>query len=506
VYNVALYMRISKEDENLKASESILNQRSMLEDFAKKQKFNIYNYYVDDGYSGGNYDRPAFSEMIKDIENKKVNMVITKDMSRLGRDYIQTGYYLERYFPENNVRYISVLDNIDTGIESHFNDITPFKAIMNDLYAKDISKKIRSVKRDKVKNGKFIGGKAPYGYKKCAVEKNKIVIDEEVSEVVKKIFNMALAGESGRAIALKLTEEGIQPPAIYAKTKLNKETLYSACWKAEVVTSMLKNEVYIGNMVQGRMKKLSYKSKKCVRLPQEEWIIVKDTHDAIINKSVYDKVQILLAKRKIVKTNTINYALKGVVYCEDCGKAMGVVPKKDKHYLRCRTYSKFTKLKKCTSHSIRADLVERNVAIKIKELIGDTISNEELVEIAINIIANKKDSRNIIFEIEKLNLKSLKLNKDIDKIYEDKISGLVDEEDFIRIYNSKKNEKVEINSNIKKLKNELENEEISDDTEYAKLLVEDFINIKNYEKLIYTHIVDRVEISENKDISIHIKD
>ena len=177
-YHVALYIRLSKEDETEGPSQSVTNQKSLLNEFVQQHRLSVYDTYVDDGWSGTSFDRPDFQRMIEDIEAKKVNMVITKDLSRLGRDYIMTGHYMERYFPEKRVRYISLLDGIDTGVESTANDITPFRAIMNDMYAKDISKKIKSVKRDKQRKGQFIGGKPMYGYKMHPTEKNEIVIDE----------------------------------------------------------------------------------------------------------------------------------------------------------------------------------------------------------------------------------------------------------------------------------------------------------------------------------------
>ena len=190
-YHVALYIRLSKEDENEGPSQSVQNQESLLREFVQQHRLCVFDTYVDDGWSGTSFDRPSFQRMIGDIETKKVNMVITKDLSRLGRDYIMTGHYMERYFPEHRVRYISLLDGIDTGVDSTANDITPFRAIMNDMYAKDISKKIKSVKRDKQRKGQFIGGKPMYGYKMHPTEKNKIVIDEEVAPVVRRIFALS---------------------------------------------------------------------------------------------------------------------------------------------------------------------------------------------------------------------------------------------------------------------------------------------------------------------------
>ncbi len=298
-YHVALYIRLSKEDENEGPSQSVQNQESLLREFVEQHRLSVYDTYVDDGFSGTSFDRPSFQRMIGDIETvqnqesllrefveqhrlsvydtyvddgfsgtsfdrpsfqrmigdietKKVNMVITKDLSRLGRDYIMTGHYMERYFPEHRVRYISLLDGIDTGVDSTANDITPFRAIMNDMYAKDISKKIKSVKRDKQRKGQFIGGKPMYGYKMHPTKKNKIVIDEEVAPVVRRIFALALSGMSCRKIATTLNEEGIPTPAIYCGWKVGNPGPYTGLWSSERISEMLKNETYIGNMVQGR--------------------------------------------------------------------------------------------------------------------------------------------------------------------------------------------------------------------------------------------------------------
>ena len=264
-YQVGLYIRLSKEDENEGPSESVNNQKSLLDEFAKKHRLSVYDTYVDDGWSGTSFDRPDFKRMIGDIDAKKVNMVITKDLSRLGRDYIMTGHYMERYFPENRVRYISLLDGIDTGVESTANDITPFRAIMNDMYAKDISKKIKSVKHDKQRKGLFIGGKPRYGYKMDPNHKNKIIIDEETAPIVRRIFDMALTGMSCRQIAVHLNAEKIPSPASYAGLNQGRIGPYAGMWSSERISDMLQNETYIGNMVQGRSKKISYKSKRYAR-------------------------------------------------------------------------------------------------------------------------------------------------------------------------------------------------------------------------------------------------
>ena len=214
-YHAALYIRLSKEDESEGPSQSVQNQESLLREFVQQHRLTVFDTYVDDGWSGTNFDRPSFQRLIADIEAKKVNMVITKDLSRLGRDYIMTGHYMERYFPEHRVRYISLLDGIDTGVDSTANDITTFRAIMNDMYTKDISNKIKSVKRDKQQKGQFIGDKPMYGYKMHSTEKNRIVIDEKAAPVVRQIFAPALSSMSCRKTATTLSEEGGPSPATY---------------------------------------------------------------------------------------------------------------------------------------------------------------------------------------------------------------------------------------------------------------------------------------------------
>ena len=296
-YQAALYIRLSKEDENEGPSESVTNQKSLLDEFVKNNRLSVYDVYIDDGYSGTDFDRPAFQRMIGDIEAGKVNMVITKDLSRLGRDYIMTGHYMERYFPEKRVRYISLLDGSDTGVESTAHDITPFRAIMNDMYAKDISKKIKSVKRDKQRKGQFIGGKPVYGYKKHTTEKNRIVVDEEVAPVVRRIFVMALEGMSCRKIAARLNEEGVPTPATYAGLPVPNPGCYTGLWSSERISEMLQNETYIGNMVQGRTVKISYKSNKCQRQEPSNWVVVEKTHEPLVDKETFRKVQMLVSSR-----------------------------------------------------------------------------------------------------------------------------------------------------------------------------------------------------------------
>ena len=251
IYNVGLYIRLSREDDDKNyESESITNQKSLLLQYAKENNLRVYDIYIDDGFSGTNFDRPGFIRLIKDIENKKINMVITKDMSRLGRDYIGTGELVEKFFPEHNVRYIAVTDNIDTYLNSTNNDIAPFKAIMNDFYAKDISKKIKSSLKAKMKDGKYVGGRAPFGYTKDKDNKNQLIVDSEQAIVVKRIFDMALNGLSYYKIADILTSEGIKTPASYYNFEWfgNYNPTFNK-WNAKTIYDILNNRIYTGDLV-----------------------------------------------------------------------------------------------------------------------------------------------------------------------------------------------------------------------------------------------------------------
>ena len=267
-YKVALYIRLSREDGDKEEgdkseSESITNQRSLLRGFVEESGLEVAEEYIDDGCSGTNFERPAFKKMIADIEKRKIDMVITKDLSRLGRDYIDTGNYIEKFFPLNRVRYIALLDNVDTFLDnSSSNDIVPFKAVINDMYVKDLSKKVKSAMTSKKEKGLFLGTYAPYGYNKDPLDKNRLVINEEEAKIVRKIFKLYLEGNGPKTVARLLTEEKIPTPS--ESKKMTRSSLYGK-WCSRQLKDMLKNQVYIGNLVQNKMRKLNYKSKKLIR-------------------------------------------------------------------------------------------------------------------------------------------------------------------------------------------------------------------------------------------------
>ena len=507
-YHVALYIRLSKEDETEGPSQSVTNQKSLLNEFVQQHRLSVYDTYVDDGWSGTSFDRPDFQRMIEDIEAKKVNMVITKDLSRLGRDYIMTGHYMERYFPEKRVRYISLLDGIDTGVESTANDITPFRAIMNDMYAKDISKKIKSVKRDKQRKGQFIGGKPMYGYKMHPTEKNEIVIDEEVAPVVRRIFAMALDGMSCRKIAATLNEEGVPTPATYCGWNMGRKGPYAGLWSSERISEMLQNETYLGNMVQGRTVKISYKSKKCLKQDRENWVVVENTHEPLIDKETFQKVRMLVNSRKHTRSRTYDFLLKGLIFCHECGYPMAVLNRplvsgEDRLFFVCRTYQRFTKAGVCSCHSIKEQVVTEAVLAKVREVCEAYLDPNKLQPIAADAVEKARKAENHEAEIQSIQNKIDSLTANLDKMYMDRLTGLLAEADFERIYQRVKMDRTSLEEKLKELESQKESPVSTEDR--ARELVQQFLDSAYTSRELLVSLIERVELTENKQIIIKFR-
>ena len=446
--------------------------------------------------------------MIGDIEARKVNMVITKDLSRLGRDYIMTGHYMERYFPEHRVRYISLLDGIDTGVDSTANDITPFRAIMNDMYAKDISKKIKSVKRDKQRKGQFIGGKPAYGYKMHPTEKNKIVIDEEVAPVVRWIFALALSGMSCRNIATRLNQEGIPTPATYANLPVARPGPYTGLWSSERISEMLQNETYIGNMVQGRSVKISYKSKKCLRQAPANWVVVEGTHEPLVDGETFRKVQLLVGSRKHTRSRTYDFLLKGLIFCHECGYPLAVLNRKnargeDVLYFVCRTYQRFTKAGVCTCHSIKEKTVTDAVVAKVREVCQACLKPDELLPMAREAVENAGKGSGLKMELQDLQSRIDSLTAKLDRMYTDRLNGLLPEADFQRIFSRIKGEREQLEEKRKALAFQQKSPVPSEDR--ARELVQRFIETAGESRELLVSLIERVELTEDKEVIIKFR-
>ncbi|EKC54722.1 TnpX site-specific recombinase [human gut metagenome] len=366
LFNAGVYLRLSKEEyNNEKESNSITNQRQIIDNYVKEHKeYKLVDYYVDDGYSGTNFDRPEFQRMLEDIKNKKIDVIIIKDLSRLGRNYIETGNFVEVVFPAMGVSVISVDENYEMdSLDYYGSDYVPLKNLFNDMYAKDISKKVRSSLIVKKYNGEFTGKLAPYGYIKDPKDKHKFLIDKNVSHIIKKIFDMILDGKSRRQVADFLNDNDILTPSEYLNINTNEGISMVKKWNPEMVNTILKNENYTGTLFQGKRRKLNYRVNKQIRLDKENWIITPNHHEAIISKEKFDKVQDIL-NNYVTRTNRKGNldTLSGFLKCGDCKGQMHLKKGKNKSYYYCTNYFN----KKCTSHSIEKTKLEEMILEKLK--------------------------------------------------------------------------------------------------------------------------------------------
>lgn len=364
---VALYLRISQEDKgNPNESLSISNQRDFLINYCKSQNFIVGKIYIDDGYSGLTEERPGFQELIHDITHDKVSILITKDLSRLGRDYILIGFCLESIFPLHNVRYISVNDHIDTCTIFARNDIIAYQSIFNDLYSHENSRKvIQSLNRYK-KRGLFIGSSPPYGYKRDPNDKHHLVIDFNVANIVQKIFELAMQGASIHEIAVTLTKSNFNTPAIYKQTGVPIGNPSTIPWNSTIIKRILTNQTYIGNLTQNRTRKINYKNKQRMVLEKEDWITIPNTHEKIVESCVFDKVQrnFNSQKKKSSQNSTVCLTKNNnFIFCMNCDAALQI--KKDVnrpkdgnsyYYLRCSTNPC-----KCRMQGIQFDVITTSI-------------------------------------------------------------------------------------------------------------------------------------------------
>lgn len=387
----AAYLRLSIEDGDKAESNSIGNQRELIQNFvAERPELHLVGEYADDGYTGTNFERPGFTQMMEDIQSDKINCIIVKDLSRLGRNYIEMGKYLERIFPMMGIRFIAINDNYDNAnTESSDSDsiVVPFKNLLNDSYCRDISIKVRSQLDIKRRKGEFIGGYAVYGYSKDEQNKNRLVVDEYAADIVRSIYRRKLEGMSANSIADQLNSEGVLAPSEYKRLcGLNYHSGFKtgthAKWQAIQVLRILKNEVYTGTMVQGKRQKINYKIKKIRDVDESCWIKVPNTHEAIISQRMFDIVQeVLKLDTCASKGQKIVHLFSGIVRCGDCGQNMVrcTVSKKGKKYiyLNCVTNHKGLG---CSSHHIRESKLEEVVLAALQEKIQQISGLEERLD------------------------------------------------------------------------------------------------------------------------------
>lgn len=517
-YKVAKYMRLSRDDGDDRESESIENQRDILNSYINEhEELESVEEYVDDGYTGTNFNRPGFKKMLQDIEEGKINCIITKDLSRFGRDHIDTGYYLERYLPTNNIRYIAIGDNVDT-INPEGLQFLTFKLSFNDYYAQDISNKIKSVKNRKIEKGEFQGGIAPYGYKKDNNIKNHLVIDEYSAKIVKEIFDMYLyKGMSTIKIAENLNQRDIDAPAIYLKIPMymskKSKNPKGYIWHSEQIAKMLKNEVYIGSVVGRKYQKISHKVEKVRCTHKDEYIIVKNMHEPIIDELTWRKAQDKLNKHRNSLSIRYEVPLKEFIFCAECGgKATYKVRRNERKNGEIREQRTFmcsnkNKNKSCNCKPITEELIKSKVQEAIREEIEQIAYTEDEIISVYKKAEEKVQNKTNILRNKKMTIQNrLDENEQATKeVYQDKIHKLITADDFSMIYNELQSEKKELLMQIHQIETEmleLKKEDIGKDYIEMIKLAKDMLQIKNPNKEIYSKLIEKIEFDSNKNITV----
>ena len=514
-YICGAYDRLSDADNKVDESSSIQSQKIIIDSFAKFNNLKIYKHYIDDGYSGGNFDRPGFQEMISDIERGKINCVITKDLSRLGREMYKTGKYIEEYFLEKGIRYIAINDSYDSNIGDSMLGI---RLSVNDLYLRDVSKKVKTSLRAKQNRGDYIGSFPLYGYKKDPNDRHKLIVDEDVRHIVELIYDLALEGKSSNKIAEHLTLKKIPIPIVYKGEPRAKNVVENdgyGIWKRQTIKGILSNQMYIGNMVQNTHNKISYNSKKLRKTADNELIIVEGTHEGIISKDTFEKVQeIINSKTKIrITSHQLEYLLGGLLICKECGRSIRISEDVTKsgirHYTQCNLYTRKGKFGICSSHRVNYDWLEEDIVEYLQEVCEKIckyydISN--LVDNSENIVI--KNIKEIKKKIERFEVLLSSHQTTIDNLYIDKVKGLVDEEMYKRIYEKTKSEITKINHELEILNKRLlanQNEKSSTSFNKCKSAVIDYMSLKNPTKDQIQRLVKKIEIDKDKKVYVYLK-
>lgn len=518
----AKYIRLSREDGDDRESESVENQRDIINNYIQEHEELIEaGEYVDDGYTGTNFNRPGFQKMLKDIEEEKIDCIITKDLSRFGRDHIDTGYYLERYLPTNNIRYIAIGDNVDT-LKTDGLQFLTFKLSFNDYYAQDISNKIKSVKQRKIEKGEYQAGIPPYGYKKSKEKKNHLVPDEYSSQIVKEIFEMYVnEGMSTIKIADELNKREIEPPAIYLKipTYMKRKSANPSgkyVWLRAQIGKILRNEVYLGNVVGRKFQKVSHKIVKVRSTKKEEHIILENMHEPIIDIETWNKAQDKLNGYTKTRERKYDHILKGLVYCGECGNKATLRCREEKRkngnvwratYFICSKRNNYSAL--CDCKQISANLIEEVVIGKIKEETKKIKFSEDEIKKIYNKAEQEANSTNNLYKIklQEMQMQLKKVESNIEEIYQDKINKIIKVEDFKIIYEKKQKEREKIIKEIKKIEKEIKkinNNQVKINFEEIKQITEDLLNIKEPNKIMLQKLIRKIGFDKNKNIKIEV--
>lgn len=508
IYNTALYLRLSRDDELQGESGSIQTQRMMLRQYAEEHGLTVVGEYIDDGWSGTNFDRPGFQRMIDDIEEGKINCVVTKDLSRLGRNYILTGQYTEIYFPSKGVRYIAVNDNVDT--LNGESELAPFLNILNEMHARQTSKKVKAAMRTRFANGAHYGAYAPLGYIKDPDKSGHLLVDPETKWIIEKIFDLAVHGHGAASITHILVDEKVPTPGwlnfqrygtfanIYAGASEEK----SYAWTVAQVKSILKEETYIGHSVHNKQSNISFKNKKKVRKPQEEWYRVENTHEAIISEEVFQKVQELIASRRRRQKNGTTQIFSGLVKCADCGwsLAYGVNSQNKNPYAHyhCSKYGQG--LRQCSMHYIRYDVLYAYVLARLQywSMLAQK-DEDKLLKRLLNASDRERNSakKKQAAELKKAEKRKAEVDGLFAKMYEDWSAGRITEYNFNMLSEKYQNEQRELETKIRQLHETMEAAvQTAADAEKWIALMKQYVNPVELTAELLNTLIEKITVHE----------
>lgn len=508
----ALYERLSRDDEQAGESNSILNQKKYLEEYARQKGMRNIRHFYDDGYSGINFNRPGFAALLEEIEAGRVENLLVKDLSRLGRNYLQVGYYTEILFPKKGVRFIAVNNNVDSANPTD-NDFTPFLNIMNEYYAKDTSNKIKAVFKSRMKDGLRCSGSIPYGYKRTNGDKQTLVVDEPAAEIVRKIFLLASQGVGVTAIAEMLTEEKVLIPSAYAakyspENCRHKAPIDPCRWSATTVGYILDRQEYLGHTVLGKSICENFKTKQRRAAAPDELMIFPDTHEAIIDQDTWNMARKLRVQKKPRAANgTYSHRLSGLVYCADCGSRMGFVSpdakRSGKHYdsdsaFQCGNYR--NQNSECVSHFIKTSALEAAILQAIKAVSKYVIENEAEFVAQLKAVWNESRSRSAANgqqELDEAKTRMAELDAKIQQLYDSAISGLLPERQAQRMIQQYDEEQLVLEKRIEELQGQIQQEEVEQiDTSRFIALVNRYRDCEELTDTMLYAFIDRMEVHQ----------
>lgn len=514
-FNTGIYIRLSQEDKDKKYesdSESVINQRELLTNYVKNNNFNLVGEYVDDGYSGTDFERPGFQKLIEDVKNKKINCVIVKDLSRLGRDHVMTGYYMESYFPENNIRFISILESYDGFKNQASNDSSTFIIACNDYYSKQNSIKIRNVLNEKRKNGKFVGSLPCFGYMRDPEDKGHLIPNPKTAPIVKQIFEWRKNGIGPSRIATMLNEKGYPTPSGYKGTNYSSRLINRDKWNISSIKKILSNRIYTGDMIQHTQTKVNYKSKKKITLDQSMWMIVENTHEPLVDKNTFEYISKLI-KQNIKDVQPKNRRekrlLEGKLFCKECGNRLSVLYRKNHDYwtVNCNRYTRDPIREQCTSHFFPYNYLEDQIMEKFTKDVSKQLEELDFEELNKKVQTEvQKQTRNLDNNINNLLVEKEKITKRLTALYEDRFNEVITADTYKELAKPFEEKLKLINQSIdedqiRKYEVKSKLNELPDYTKKIKKL----LDLNKPKKELVHSLIDRIVIDENRVITIQYK-